>query len=133
MDTGPLSAFLDRNEKNTDLRSWALDTLSSLRWPLYTSEPVLTETAYSLGTALPLLELVEAGELIVPVQITDHCTELIRIIQRYDDREVSIADASLVRMTEIWRETTVITTDQTDFSVYRRFGRERIPFLAPPR
>jgi hypothetical protein len=99
---------------------------------MYTNEPVLMETAYWLGTATPLLEMVEAGELIIGLSIEDHCAELNGIIQRYQDREVSIADAALVRMTELWRDATVVTTDRSDFSVYRRFGREPVKFLAPP-
>ena len=34
LDTGPLVAFLNENEKPT-LRHWAMDTLASLPWPLH--------------------------------------------------------------------------------------------------
>jgi predicted nucleic acid-binding protein len=132
VDTGPLAAFLNRNERSKSLRRWAGETLQSLRWPLYTNEPVLTETAYWLGTAIPLLEMVEAGDLVVGLTLEEHTGDLRRIIQRYADREVSLADAALVRMAEVWRESTVITIDRADFAVYRRFGRDPISFLAPP-
>ena len=104
----------------------------SLRWPLYTNEPVLTETAYWIGTAVPLLELVESGDLIVSLTLEEHAADLRRIIEFYSDREVSLADAALVRMAEVWRESTVITIDRSDFTVYRRFGRDPINFLSPP-
>ena len=132
VDTGPLAAFLNRNEKNKRLRNWATQTLQSLRWPLYTNEPVLTETAYWLGTAVPLLEMVEAGDLIVGLALEEHTADIRRIIEHYHDRNVSLADAALVRMAEIWRESTVITIDRNDFTTYRRFGRDAITFLAPP-
>jgi predicted nucleic acid-binding protein len=132
VDTGPLAAFLNRNEKSKPLRRWAAETLQSLRWPLYTNEPVLTETAYWLGTALPLIEMVEAGDLIVGLTLEEHTRDLRRIIERYADRNVSLADAALVRMSEVWRESTVITIDRRDFTIYRRFGRDPINFLAPP-
>jgi predicted nucleic acid-binding protein len=132
VDTGPLAAFLNRNEKNKRLRNWAAQTLQSVRWPLYTNEPVLTETAYWLGTAVPLLEMVEAGDLIVGLTLEDHTADLRRIIERYSGKNVSLADAALVRMVEIWRESTVITIDRNNFSAYRRFGRDPITFLAPP-
>jgi predicted nucleic acid-binding protein len=93
---------------------------------------VLTETAYWLGTAIPLLEMVEAGDLVVGVSLDEHTGELRRIIEHYADREVSLADAALVRMAEIWPDSTVITIDRTDFAVYRRFGRESIRLLSPP-
>ncbi len=132
VDTGPLAAFLNRNEKNKKLRIWATETLQSLQWPLYTNEPVLTETAYWLNTAVPLLEMVEAGDLIVGLTLEEHTADLRRIIEHYSDRKVSLADAAMVRMAEVWRESTVITIDRADFTVYRRFGRDPISFLAPP-
>ena len=132
VDTGPLAAFLNRNEKNRTLRRWATETLQSLRWPLYTNEPVLTETAYWLGTSVPLLEMVEAGDLIVGLTLEEHTADLRRIVEGYADRNVSLADAALVRMAEVWRESTVITIDRSDFIVYRRFGRDPLSFIAPP-
>jgi hypothetical protein len=35
-------------------------------------------------------------------------------------------------MTELMRDSRVVTVDLADFSVYRRNGRERIPIIAPP-
>ena len=42
------------------------------------------------------------------------------------------ADASLVVLSEIHRDARIITTDRRDFSVYRRFGRQRLPLVLPP-
>jgi hypothetical protein len=43
---------------------------------------------------------------------------------------MSLADACLVRMTEVLPEPVVLTTD-TDFRVYRRHGRQVIPCIVP--
>ena len=43
---------------------------------------------------------------------------------------MSLADACLVRLAELFDEATVITLDE-DFSVYRKHGRQTIPMLAP--
>jgi predicted nucleic acid-binding protein len=43
---------------------------------------------------------------------------------------MSFADACLVRMTELHRDSRILTLDR-DFAAYRRNGRERIPLLAP--
>jgi hypothetical protein len=43
----------------------------------------------------------------------------------------SLADACLVRMSEILPEPVVLTTDR-DFRVYRRHSRQVIPCLMPP-
>jgi hypothetical protein len=114
------------------LRQWALATLSSLPWPLYTCEPVLTEAGHFLGEAAPLIEMLEAGELLVPFVLVEQAPDVARILASYHGREVSLADSCLVRMSELWRESTVVTIDVNDFAVYRRFGRERIQFIGPP-
>jgi hypothetical protein len=43
---------------------------------------------------------------------------------------MSLADACLVRMTEIDHELTIITLDD-DFRVYRRHGRQAVPVIMP--
>ena len=132
LDTGPLVAFLDANETPA-LRRWAIATLSALPWPLYTCEPVLTEAAHFVRSPRALVELVEAGELLIPFTLADQASDLARIIGAYHGRKVSLADACLVRMAELWRDSTVVTIDAKDFAVYRRFGREVIPHISPPR
>jgi len=132
LDTGPLVAFLDANETPA-LRRWAVETLSVLPWPLCTCEAVLTEAAHFLWTPRPLVEMVEAGELLIPFTLADQAPDLARIIGAYHGRKVSLADACLVRMSELWRDATIVTLDAKDFAVYRRFGREAIPYISPPR
>ena len=77
--------------------------------------------------------MVAAGELVVSLRLDEEAPDLGRILNRYRGRKVSLADACLVRMAELWRDSTVVTIDANDFSVYRRFGRDAIPFLAPPK
>jgi hypothetical protein len=45
---------------------------------------------------------------------------------------MDLADACIVRMTELIRDSRVVTLDRADFSVYRRNGRDLIPLVAPP-
>jgi hypothetical protein len=45
---------------------------------------------------------------------------------------MDLADACIVRMSELERDCRVITVDRRDFSVYRRNGRDLIPLVAPP-
>jgi len=44
---------------------------------------------------------------------------------------MSLADACLVRMSEL-REDSVVFTIDRDFRLYRRHGRQVIPTLMPP-
>ena len=52
-------------------------------------------------------------------------------MKRYRDLPGSLADISLVRLSELLPESTVLTLDG-DFRVYRRNGRQVIPLLIPP-
>ena len=45
---------------------------------------------------------------------------------------IDLADACLVRLSEILSGSRIITVDR-DFQVYRRNGREAIPLLTPPQ
>jgi predicted nucleic acid-binding protein len=46
-------------------------------------------------------------------------------------RQMDLADASIVVMSESHRRCQVLTVDRTDFSVYRRNDRQVIDFVAP--
>jgi hypothetical protein len=41
------------------------------------------------------------------------------------------ADASLVVLSEMYPEATVITTDRADFTVCRRFRAQKLPVVCP--
>jgi hypothetical protein len=55
---------------------------------------------------------------------------LVALLRRYANVPISIADACLVRMSEIDASGTLMTLD-SDFRIYRRNGRQAIPLLAP--
>ena len=55
---------------------------------------------------------------------------VLTLMQKYADVPMSLADACLVRMTEMLPEPLVLTTD-ADFRVYRRHGRQVIPCVLP--
>jgi len=52
-------------------------------------------------------------------------------MEKYGDQEMQLADACLVRMSELQRDCRLFTLDQKDFRVYRRFERQVIPLIAP--
>ena len=53
-----------------------------------------------------------------------------QLMSKYENVPMSLADACLVRMTEIEKTSQIITLDQ-DFNIYRRFDRQHIPVLMP--
>ena len=55
----------------------------------------------------------------------DRTKYLLRIVDE------DLADACVVRMSELFRDSVVFTVDRTDFLVYRRHGRQAIPCVFP--
>jgi predicted nucleic acid-binding protein len=52
-------------------------------------------------------------------------------MRRYRDLPMSLADATLVRLSELYETSQVFALD-AHFRVYRRFERRPIPVLMPP-
>jgi len=55
---------------------------------------------------------------------------VLTLMDKYADVPMSLADACLVRMTEILADPVIITTDR-HFRLYRRHSRQVIPCLMP--
>jgi hypothetical protein len=55
---------------------------------------------------------------------------VLRLLQKYADVPMSLADGCLVRMTEVLADPVLLTTD-ADFRVYRRHGRQILPGVTP--
>lgn len=131
VDAGPIVGFLIRDDTH---HSWAKEQFAGTRPPLLTCEPVLSEACHVAGRlggdAVKVMELVETGVLEVALTLDDHVPELLALMRRYRDVPMSLADACLVRMSELHRHCRVMTTD-SDFRHYRRNARQVIPLLAP--
>ena len=57
-------------------------------------------------------------------------TALLTLVKRYVNVPMSLADACLVRLAELYPQSSVLTMDG-DFSVYRKNGRQVISVLGP--
>jgi len=130
-DTGPLVAFFDRAERH---HAWAAERVRELAAPLLVCEPVLAEAMYLLA-GLPkaqdaLFGLLENGALRVAFHVEEHVPALRALHRKYRDRPMSLADACIVRMAELFERHQVLTLD-SDFSVYRKHGREPLVLLLP--
>jgi uncharacterized protein len=53
-------------------------------------------------------------------------------MQRYDSVPMSLADACLVRMSEIYPDASVLTLD-SDFRIYRKYRDQPIPTIMPSK
>ncbi len=133
LDTGPLVAFFDRSE---EYHGWAKEKWAQAPVPMLTCEAVLAEAAYLLQerAALPaekVLALFERKVISVPFNIEEQAAPVARLLERYRDQGMQLADACLVRMSEVKRDCRVFTFDKADFQVYRRFERQVIPLVVP--
>jgi predicted nucleic acid-binding protein len=131
VDTGPLVAFFDRSERH---HLWAAARIEELSAPLLVCEPVLTEAIY-LVARFPkaqdaLFSLLQNGALEVAFRLDAHVGALHRLLRKYRDTPMSLADACVVRMAEIHDDHSVLTLD-SDFAVYRKHGRVPIPLMHP--
>ncbi|MSR65616.1 MAG: type II toxin-antitoxin system VapC family toxin [Verrucomicrobiae bacterium] len=131
VDAGPVVAFLIRDDAH---HPWAKEQFAHAHPPLLTCEPVLSEACHVAnrlgGDAIKVMELMEKKVLEVAFTMEDHIPELLALMRRYRDVPMSLADACLVRMSELHRRCHVMTTD-SDFRLYRRNARQVIPLLAP--
>ncbi len=133
IDTGPLVAFFDRSDADHE---WAKGRWAIAPLPMLTCEAVLAEAAYLLqeraGLApAKLLALFERGIISVPFRLDEHAALVARLLERYRDQQMQLADACLVRMSELKRDSRVFTLDKSEFQIYRRFERQLIPLVAP--
>lgn len=132
VDTGPLVAYLVRESEHHD---WTSEQMRRLEAPLLTCEAVLSEAGFLLlrhrQDPDALLEMLEIGMLEIVFSMEDETIAVRQLLRRYRDVPMSIADACLVRMSELKERSTVFTLD-TDFRIYRRHGRKIIPTLMPP-
>jgi uncharacterized protein len=131
LDTGPLVSFLASGLKH---HTWALAQWRRLRPPLLTCEPVLTEAAFLLKgenrDADALFVLLERGAIRIALAVQEQQVGLRALMRRYQNRPMSLADACLVRLSEIHTSAEVLTLD-SDFRIYRRHGNKVIPVRMP--
>jgi len=131
VDTGPIVALLSSRDGH---HAWAREVLRSVEPPMQTCEAVISEACFLLrkvaGGPDAVLQLVERGIVQVSFRLAVELAPVRALVERYRRVPMSLADACLVRMTELDTRSTVITVDR-DFLIYRRNGRQTVPALMP--
>ena len=131
LDTGPLVAALARRDR---YHAWASLQFQQMKPPLLTCESVLSEACFLLARmgeeAQKVLELVRRGVIQVDLQLEDEIDPIADLMRRYMNVPMSLADAGLVRLSEIHSSSKVFTID-SDFRRYRKNGRQVIPLIIP--
>ena len=133
IDTGPLVSFLCRGERDS---KWVREQWKEISPPFLTCEAVLTEAAFLLKRSGaepdPLFALLDRGVIEIAFHMEDHHSDLQVLMRRYRNLPMSLADASLVRMSEIHSGSKILTLD-SDFHIYRRHGNRMIPLITPDK
>ncbi len=131
LDAGPLVAALNRREH---MHAWAAGQFEQLPPPLLTCEAVLAESFHLLrnvdGACERILGMLERGAVKIGMSLDDEKVAVASFFRRYRDVPASLADACLIRMSELHEPCAVLTLD-SDFHVYRRHGRRIIPLIRP--
>jgi len=131
VDTGPIVAFLNSRDR---YHEWSKETFAEIDAPVLSCEAVLSEACFLLrnarGGSEAALKLVERGLVRLHFRLESETGPVRRLLSRYSNVPMSLADACLVRMSEQVSNSVLITLDR-DFKVYRKHGRNVIPTRMP--
>lgn len=135
-DTGFLVAFGNRRDRYhkwaVENHKWAVEIAERVAEPLLTCEAVLAETAFHLRSSALTMAFLRDGLVKCAFVASEHLARLAELAARYADRKPDFADLCLIRLSELHPRHPVVTTDLSDFRVYRRGRREAIPLIHPP-
>ncbi len=84
-----------------------------------------------LASADEVLRMVEAGDLVVALDLAAEVTPLRALLHKYRDRRMDLGDACCVRLAELLPGSVVYTVDKRGFSVYRKTNRQPVPCVFP--
>ncbi len=122
-DSGFIIALFERpGSKN---RLWARERIAQISLPAITTAVNLHEAGHVLDNHEGVMRMVVDGDLKLTLDFQGEAQNLHRLMKKYAPR-MDLADAAIVRLSELFPEHTVLTVDETDFAIYRRFGREKI-------
>jgi uncharacterized protein len=126
LDAGVIVALLDRGER---FHQACAGTVRSLESPLITCEAVITESCFLLrglpGAPEAVIENVVAGIFQLPFQLSRDAIAVKRVLRKFRDRKIDLADACLIRLADEFETADILTLDK-DFEIYR-WGRNK-PF-----
>ncbi|MEE8522904.1 MAG: PIN domain-containing protein [Thermoanaerobaculia bacterium] len=126
IDTGAILALLDRTDR------WhprCVEAFGRLRLPLATSAAVLAELFHLVGDrpqeVAAAWGLLGSGAVTVLPIVDGNLAQIEALMEKYDDRPMDFADATLVHLARRENLTLVFTVDNDDFETYRIDGRRR--------
>ena len=134
VDTGFLLALLDRDDRWHEACTAAFE---EVRLPWLTSEAVLTELFHLVGDNFAetkaAWKLVRSGAFTLGAISDSDLPAIQDLFQRYKDRSMDFADATLVHLAERESLSVILTIDHNDFETYRIGHKKRFTILPQRR
>ena len=131
IDTGVIVAYLSKSDK---FHQWAKVELSKINPPLLTCEAVVVESCFLLKSTYGVVDLIfsllRTKQITIPFSLTNEMAEVEVLMKRYENVPMSLADACLVRMSELIPGSVILTLD-SDFRIYRKNRNEAIDLIIP--
>lgn len=131
LDTGPLVAVINRRDK---FHGWVTRQWDNIEPPLLTCEAVISEACFLLRNVYcgqdAVISLVKNGVIKIPFELDKEAVIIGELLKIYQSVPMSLADACLVRMSELYIDSFLLTFD-SDFLVYRRNKNQVIPVIMP--
>jgi predicted nucleic acid-binding protein len=102
IDTGVVVAYLSKSDK---FHEWAKSELNKINAPLLTCEAVIVESYFLLkntyGAVDLIFSLLRTKQIAIPFSLSSEMAEIEALMKRYENVPMSVADACLVRMSEL--------------------------------
>jgi len=137
IDTGAILALLDRDDR---WHAVCVEAFRSIPLPLATTSAVLCELFHLVSddrrSVAAAWDFVRSGAVLLETLEHDELPALESLMDKYHDRPMDFADASLVHVAGRESLATILTVDQADFQTYRWAGRRRfriVPDRSPAR
>ena len=120
--------------KSDKFHQWAKVELSKINPPLLTCEAVVVESCFLLKSTYGVVDLIfsllRTKQITIPFSLTNEMAEVEVLMKRYENVPMSLADACLVRMSELIAGSVILTLD-SDFRIYRKNRNEAIDLIIP--
>ena len=131
VDAGPIVALLSPSERQN---GWAAEQARSAPPNVLTCDAAISEACFLLKRdgqePEQVFALIESGFLRSNFDLHAEYRSVRDLLRRYADTPLSVADACLVRLSEIPADTVVWTLDP-DFHIYRQHSCQTIPLITP--
>ncbi|MDF3821834.1 PIN domain-containing protein [Leptospira sp. 96542] len=119
IDTGPIVAFFDESD-NFCLQSRSF--LKNFKGRLFTSLAVVTEVSYLLSDNKRIqkafIEWIDKNAISILNQDNEQFSSILFFMEKYADRPMDFADASLMTISETYEIQNIFTLD-SDFLFYK--------------